>query len=151
MHKTSASIHQGDARLIVRCHEVSKLRNWMLKWPYSSTIWQASRQRCSLKWRGRCSDVVCWPLRRFPFASADATGLSLWRPRRFSDYMLFSTVLIYRWSNMFCICITLCWINHVWVWVWVCRGTCQILEWLKQFKPESRRYLTTATFYICTR
>ena len=35
------------------------------------------------------------------------------------DYMLFSTVLIYRWSDIFCICITLCWINHVWVWVWV--------------------------------
>ena len=58
-----------------------------------------------------------WPLRRFPFASADATGLSLWRPSRFNGYMLFSTALIYRWSDMFCIGITFCWINHVWVWV----------------------------------
>ena len=63
--------------------------------------------------------IRLWPLRRFPSASADATGLSLWRPSHFSDYMLFSTALIYRWSDMFCICITLCWINHVWVWLWV--------------------------------
>ena len=27
--------------------------------------------------------------------------------------------LMYWWPDMVCICITLCWINHVWVWVWV--------------------------------
>ena len=31
----------------------------------------------------------CWLLRSFPLASADATGLSLWRPSPFTDYMLF--------------------------------------------------------------
>ena len=33
---------------------------------------------------------------------------------------LFSlTVLIYRWPDLFWDCISLCWINHVWVWDWV--------------------------------
>ena len=32
--------------------------------------------------------------------------------RNFNNYYV---LLIYWWSDMFCICITLCWINHVWV------------------------------------
>ena len=63
----------------------------------------------------------------FPPATTSGDGLQITAKtlccksiqHKIQAYMLFSTVLIYRWSDMFCICITLCWINHVWVWVWV--------------------------------
>ena len=44
------------------------------------------------------------------------------------------------WSNMFCICITLCWINHVWVWVWV-YGTVMFSQ--KLCKARIRSFLKT--------
>ena len=58
---------------------------------------------------------------------------------RFSYYMLFSIALIYQWSDMFCICITLCSINHVWVWDWVWLWVWKNLIW-----SESAQWLLSS-------